>query len=88
MRFVLKNSDGRSDAVFTMAVWAFVVVLAKVLFAGASLTIGGHTLGAGEIDGGVIAALLTPTLGAYVMRRHTDRHAPRRPRKEEGEGAE
>lgn len=71
--FILKNTDGKPDAVFTMAVWAFLVVLVKVLFAGSSVTIGEHVFGAGEIDGGVIAAILTPTLGAYVMRRHSDR---------------
>lgn len=73
---ILKNTDGKPDAVFTMAVWAVTIVLFKVLFAGMSITVGERVLTAGIIDAGVIAAVLTPTLGAYVVRRHTDANAP------------
>lgn len=71
MRIILKNTDGKLDAVFTMAVWAFAVCLVKVLIAGLSVEVGGTVYSAGEADAGVIAALLTPTLGAYVARRAT-----------------
>ena len=47
----------------------FVVVLIKFMMAG--VTIFGFS--AGEVDASMIAAILTPTLGAYVARRYTDK---------------
>lgn len=65
----MKNTEGKADAVLTMSVIGFVVVLLKVLFS--DVTIGDWTFG--TIDAGTVAAILTPTLGAYVARRYTDR---------------
>lgn len=79
MRWMLRNSDGKKDGMFTLAVAAGVSVIGKFLLAGAALTFGGNTYSAGTLDPNCIGALLTPTLGAYVVRRHTDRNAPERP---------
>jgi hypothetical protein len=72
MMLWLKNTDGQPDAALTMAFLAFLAVLFKVVLNGASVIIGGNTYGAGTIDAGLVGALLTPTLGAYVFRRYTD----------------
>lgn len=63
--YLLKNSRGEPDGLFTIAVVTVAVVLLKVLLAGA--TVGGAS--AGAIDAGTIAALLTPTVGAYTWKR-------------------
>lgn len=70
---MLKNTDGKKDAVLTMSVITLAVILIRVLFAGVKLTISGVVLDMGAIDSGLVAALLTPTLGAYVARRYTER---------------
>lgn len=64
----LKNTEGKPDAMLTVALVSLAVVLGKALLAG--VTIGPVNLGV--MDGGLAAALLTPTLGAYVARRWTD----------------
>jgi hypothetical protein len=73
MNFWIKNTSGKQDAMLTFSVAGLLVVLGKVLLAGVTLQIAGHEVGFGTIDGTVIAAILTPTLGAYVGRRYTDR---------------
>jgi hypothetical protein len=73
MFWMLKNSSGRKDAVLTMAVVGFGFCLIKVLLAGVTIAVAGHTFDCGTIDGSSIAAILTPTLGAYVGRRYTDK---------------
>ena len=73
MRFWIKNTEGRPDAVLTMAIVGFVVVLVKVLLSGLTFTFEGRAIELGSIDASAIAAILTPTLGAYVSRRYTDR---------------
>jgi hypothetical protein len=65
----IKNTEGKRDAILTMSLLGFLVVLVK--FALSGLTIGPFVFG--ELDAGVVGALLTPTLGAYVARRFTDR---------------
>ena len=74
----IKNTEGRADAILTMALMGFIVVLVKVLLVGVELDIAGAKYVFGTIDGTVVAAILTPTLGAYVTRRYTDRkyHKP------------
>ncbi len=68
-----KNSDGKKDAMLSFAVVGFGVVIVKVLLGGGSFQYGaGHVFTFGAIDATVIAAILGPTLGSYVMRRHTD----------------
>lgn len=73
MKLWIKNTSGKPDAMLTFAVAGLGVVLTKFLMTGISLTFGGHPMDFGTIDGTSIAAILTPTLGAYVARRHTDR---------------
>lgn len=73
MFWMLKNSSGKKDAVLTMAVVGFAFVLLKMLLVGVSLHLGERSVNFGTIDGSTIAAILTPTLGAYVGRRYTDR---------------
>jgi len=46
------------------------VVLLKVLVGGSVLVWGAHTLTVGAIDAGLVAALLAPTLGAFVTSLH------------------
>ena len=69
----IRNTAGKKDAVLTMAWAGFMVVLAKVLLSGLVIEIAdAKTITLGTIDGSVIAAILTPTLGAYIARRYTD----------------
>lgn len=74
MKLWINNTSGSPDAMLTMALMGFIVALTKFLLSGFVLTIeAGHTINFGEVDAASIAALLTPTLGAYVARRHTDK---------------
>ena len=69
----IKNTAGKPDAVLTMTIMVLVVVLVKYVFADTSIEIAaGHSVKFGPADAGVITALLTPTLGAYVARRYTE----------------
>jgi hypothetical protein len=72
MKFWIKNTDGKPDAMLTFAAIAFAVVIFKFLLAGVSFKIKGQDVSAGQVDASTIAALLTPTLGAYVARRHSE----------------
>lgn len=65
----VKNTKGKDDAMLTLSVISLAVILFKIIFA--NLTFGEVTLGG--VDGTTIAAVLAPTLGAYVARRHSDR---------------
>lgn len=79
----IKNTSGRKDAILTMAWFGFLVVLLKVLLSGVTMEISGKNFVFGTIDGAVIAAILTPTLGAYVSRRYTEtRYADKNEKKE------
>lgn len=73
MNLWIRNSEGKKDAVLTMALLGFIVVLVKVLAHDASFVLDGKTVSFGTIDAGSIAAILGPTLGAYVSRRYTDK---------------
>jgi hypothetical protein len=73
MFWMIRNASGNKDAVLTMAVAGFVFCVAKMLVVGVTIQLVGRTIDFGTIDGGTIAAILTPTLGAYVGRRYTDR---------------
>ena len=63
----MSNTSGKRDAVLTMTFATVIVVLLKVLFSG--VKVGNFAFG--TMDAGLVAALLTPTLGAYVARRYT-----------------
>jgi len=63
----IRNSDGKPDAMLTMAIMAYAVVLVKVL-------VGGMVLGSfnfGAIDPSIALALLGPATTGYVIRRYT-----------------
>jgi hypothetical protein len=70
--FWLKDTSGSKSATLTFAVAAFVISATKFLLSGVVLQVAGKNLNFGIVDAASIAALLTPTLGAYVARRHTD----------------
>lgn len=73
MNIWMKNTDGKRDAVLTMTIAGFVVILFKFLAAGIVLHLGERSIEFGAADAAAIGALLTPTLGAYVARRYTDK---------------
>lgn len=64
----MKNSKGKEDAMLTLGVASLAIVLLKFFLS--EMSIGPIVFG--QLDGSVVAAILTPTLGAYVMRRFTD----------------
>jgi hypothetical protein len=73
MQLWIKNTDGKPDAVLTMTLMGFIVVLMKFLVSNIVLNVAGHEITFGAADASAIGAMLTPTLGAYVARRYTDR---------------
>jgi hypothetical protein len=76
MNLWIKNTDGKPDAVLTMTLLGFLTVLVRLLFSNVTLELLGKTITVGAIESGAIAAILTPTLGAYVARRYTDKKYP------------
>lgn len=60
--------SGAPDAMLTLAVYSVAVVLVKFFLS--DVAFGSLTFG--ELDAGVIGAILTPTLGAYALRKHKD----------------
>lgn len=74
MKFWITNpGTGDEDTMLTLAVYSLAVILLK--FLGSEMTFGPVTFG--NLDGAVVAAILTPTLGAYVARRYTDTVKPK-----------
>lgn len=69
----LTNSDGKEDSMLTLGVISLGVVLLKFFLSEMSF----GSIVFGNLDGMVVAAILTPTLGAYVARRYTDANAPK-----------
>lgn len=61
------------DTMLTLAVYSLAAILLK--FLGSEMSFGPVTFG--NLDGAVVAAILTPTLGAYVARRYTDKVQPK-----------
>lgn len=59
---------GKEDTMLTLAVMSVLTVLGKFVING--IEVGSINLG--SIDAGLVAALLTPTLGAYVARKYSD----------------
>ena len=64
----ITNTAGKPDAMLTLGMVSLGVVLVKFFIA--DIAIGPVVFG--QLDGLVIASILTPTLGAYVARRYTD----------------
>ena len=71
--FWFENSEGKPDTMLSFAIMAFALVFVKVLLGGITFTIAGTPYTMLPIDAGMVGALLTPTLTAYVARRYTDR---------------
>lgn len=67
----MKNSQGNEDSMLTLGAISLGVVLLKFFIA--DISVGPVVFG--QLDGMVVAAILTPTLGAYVARRYTDANA-------------
>lgn len=65
-----KNGDGKEDAVLTMAWLGFLVIVFRILVSGLKIHVWGQNLEFSTIDAGTIAAVLTPTLGAYVAHQY------------------
>lgn len=68
MDWLTNPSTNKKDTMLTLATAATLVVLFKFIFS--DMTILGVKMG--QLDGGVIAAILAPTLGAYTARRYSD----------------
>lgn len=66
--WVKHPNTGKVDTMLTFSVYAVATVLFKFLFS--EMSVGNVTLGG--IDSGVVAAILTPILGAFVAKRHSD----------------
>lgn len=64
----MKKTEGNEDSMLTLSVVSLGVILFKFVFS--EMTIGPFTMG--QLDGTVIAAILTPTLAAYCARKHSD----------------
>lgn len=56
------------DAMLTLSVYSLAVVLFKFFFS--EMSFGSTTFG--QLDASTVAALLTPTLSAYVVRKYHD----------------
>ena|SRR3990172_240702 len=61
-----RNGDGHDDPVLTMAWIGFIVIISRVLVSGLKIHVWGQQLDFSPVDSGLVAAILTPTLGAYV----------------------
>jgi len=60
------------DTMLTFSTWAVLTALFKFLMNGTILIIGSWSYNFGVIDSMLMAAILTPTLGAYVARKWKD----------------
>lgn len=73
----MKDSDGKKSFTVTISIITFVVVMFKVLVGGTAFNVGNVSIAFGNIGSDEIAALLGPTLFAYIARKYTDiRYAP------------
>lgn len=68
----LKNSDGEKSMTATMSIVAFIVVMLKFLLNGSVVQLGSFTYAFGSIGATEIAAVLSPILGTYAVRRYTE----------------
>lgn len=67
------DRDGKIDPILTFAFFAVIVILFKLLFAGASVDFGPHfKFAVTAPDATVIAAAWAPTLGAYVTNKYVN----------------
>lgn len=66
--WMLRDSQNEKSFMVTISIVAIFFVLVKLILSG--VTIEGY-ISFDELDSGLVAAILTPTLGAYAFRRHT-----------------
>lgn len=69
----INPGTGKADTMLTLAMYSLGIILLKFLFS--EMSFGPVTFG--NLDGSVVAAILAPTLGAYVARRYTDSVNPK-----------
>lgn len=72
----IKNSAGKRDAMLTLTVITFAVVLLKVVFGGTTVNVGEWAVSIDPISPELAGALLGPNIAGYVFRRHTDKKYP------------
>lgn len=72
MRWI-KNSDGKPDAMLTLTMVSFIVVMVKIMFGGTSINIGSFIMSIDAISPELAATLLGTNTAGYVFRRHTDK---------------
>ena len=65
-----KNGDGKEDAVLSMTWLGFLVIITRVAVGGLTINAFGQSLAFPQVDSGLVAAILTPTLGAYVAHQY------------------
>jgi hypothetical protein len=68
----IKSGDGHEDPVLTMAWIGFIVIIFRVAVNELTIKLWGQTLTFAKIDPIVIAAVLGPTLGAYVANHYNN----------------
>jgi hypothetical protein len=81
MNWMIKNSDGKPDAMLTISVVAFATVTFNLILAtfgtftvpAAIPLFGGTTFAFSEMSAGTMSSYLAPTLAAYCARRFTDK---------------
>lgn len=69
MSFWIKHPNtGKYDTMLSLALYALGAVLFKFVFS--EISLGPVMLG--QLDAGVVASILTPTLGALAFKKHSD----------------
>lgn len=68
MFFINHPRSKKPDTMLTLAVYATLAVIVKFLLNGVDI----FNFNFGTVDAALIGAILTPTLGAYVFRKHSD----------------
>jgi hypothetical protein len=68
-KMFITDTSGSKSLTATLAYVSFFVVMIKVLFSGASITVGSWAYEFGTIDALVIGAIFAPILGSYTARR-------------------
>ena len=63
--------SGTEDTMLTLGVLASLSAIGKFLLNGVAIQVADKTINFGTVDATLIAAILTPTLGAYVARKYT-----------------
>ncbi len=73
MIWMMKNSQGKPDAMLTCAVVSFAVVTFNIFLSTfGTVSIAGQTITFQPLDSGIMAVYLGATFTAYVSRRWTD----------------